>query len=101
MTRINEIVELFPRNYTILFMFSAENATIAVAELAHALNNSALKAPFTNIGDKQIEAIHQLANIFQKTAKNECCTKIKPSQHQHIRKINIQTSEKIYIVQHP
>ena len=50
----------------ISYRSSTENSTIAARELTHALQNPTPASPFSNTGDKQIEALHQLAEIFQK-----------------------------------
>ena len=44
---------------------STENATIAARELTHSLQNPTPASPFLNIGDKQMEALNQLAELFQ------------------------------------
>ena len=46
------------------FRSSAENATIAATELIHALCNPAPAAPYAHIGDAQMQALDQLAEIF-------------------------------------
>ena len=46
---------------------STENATAAARELIHTLKNPAHVAPFANIGDKQMEALHKLSEIFAQT----------------------------------
>ena len=56
------------------FKSSAENTTIAATELAHAMNNPDLGAPFSNIGNKNIKALHQLANIFKMATKTAYVT---------------------------
>ena len=43
---------------------SADAATIAATELTHALQNPAPAAPFLKLGDEQLDAIKQLAKIF-------------------------------------
>ena len=42
-----------------------ENATIDARELTHELQDPTPASPFSNIGDKQIEALHQLTELFQ------------------------------------
>lgn len=49
------------------FRSSSENATVAATELIHALKNPAPAAPFTTVGDKQMEALNQLATIFKQS----------------------------------
>ena len=58
-------VEFFPHNGKMPYRSSTENANIAARELTHALKNPTPASPFSNIGDKQMEALHQLAKIFQ------------------------------------
>ena len=48
------------------FRSLAENATIAATELIHALRNPAPAALYAHIGDAQIQALDQLAEIFQR-----------------------------------
>ena len=44
---------------------STENGTISARELTHALQNPTPASPFSNIRYKQMEALHQLAKLFQ------------------------------------
>ena len=62
--RVPETVEFFPHYGKMLYRSSTENTTIAARELTHALQNPTPATPFSNIGEKQIEALHQLAEIF-------------------------------------
>ena len=59
---------------------STENATIAARKLTHALQNPSPASPFSNVGDKQMEALHQLSGLFQKsvTKNNEIPKSIAP-----------------------
>ena len=59
-------VEFSPHNSKIPFRSSMENAAIAATELIHALHNPALAAPYAHIGDAQLQALEQLAKIFQR-----------------------------------
>ena len=45
-------------------------ATIAASELTHALQNPTPASPLSNIGDKHMEELHQLAELFQQAVKN-------------------------------
>ena len=65
-TRISDTIEFFPQYCKMSYRSSAENATIAATELINALKNLAPAAPFANIGDKQMEALTKLVNIFGK-----------------------------------
>ena len=62
-----DTVEFLPHNCKMPFRSSAENATIAATELIHALRNPAPAAPYAHIGDVQLQALDQLAEIFQHT----------------------------------
>ena len=42
-----------------------KKGTIAARELTHALQNPTPASPVSNIGDKQMEALQQLAELFQ------------------------------------
>ena len=63
--RVADTVDFFPHYGKIPYRLSTENATIAACELTHALQNPTPSSPFSNIGDKQMEALHQLAELFQ------------------------------------
>ena len=58
-------VEFLLHNSKMLFLSSAENATIAATELIHALRNPETAAPYAHIGDAQMQALDQLAENFQ------------------------------------
>ena len=61
-----DTVEFLPYNSKMPFRYSAENATIAAIELIHVLRNPAPAAPYVHIGDAQMQALEQLAEIFQR-----------------------------------
>ena len=61
-----DTVELFPNNSTMLFQSSAENAAAAVTENVNALQHPAPPAPYAHIGYQQMEALQQLAIVFQR-----------------------------------
>ena len=63
--RVADTVEFLPHYRKMPYRSSTENATIATRELTHALQNPSPASPFSNIGDKQMEALHQLAELFQ------------------------------------
>ena len=65
-TRVGDTIEFFPHNFKMPFRSSSENATIAAKELVHALKHPAPAAPYSNIGDAQMEALTQLGEIFNK-----------------------------------
>ena len=60
-----DTVEFLLHNPNIPFRSSAENTTKAATELIHALQNPAPAAPYVHIGDAQMQALDQLAEIFQ------------------------------------
>jgi hypothetical protein len=62
--RIVDTVEFFPANVTMSRTASKDIATIASLELAHALLHPAPAAPFSIIGGAHLEALRQLAAIF-------------------------------------
>ena len=68
--RDSDYVECFPHNTPLPDKSSSENFIIAAHELAHALQNPAPQAPFSDIGDSQTVAIEQLSGIFSKLAAN-------------------------------
>ena len=67
--RVTDTVEFFPHYGKIPYRSSTENETIAARELTHALQNPTPASPLSNIGDKQMEALHQLAKLFQQAVK--------------------------------
>eukprot|EP00957_Ditylum_brightwellii_P061397 4660441-Ditylum_brightwellii.AAC.1 len=44
---------------------SKDAATHVALDLIHALQNPAPDAPFSQLGQKQMDALHKLADIFQ------------------------------------
>jgi hypothetical protein len=62
--RIADTVEFFPYHCEMLKTSSADAARHAAIALTHALQNPAPATPFAPIGDAQMRAIKQLANIF-------------------------------------
>jgi len=68
--RTGNVVVFFPAHVKMPATSSADAAVIAAKELTHALLNPAPAAPFLDIGDKQLEALKQLAEIFQTGIKN-------------------------------
>ena len=68
--RTSDTVEFFPAYTKVPFANSAERAIIAAKELTEALTTD-LPPTVTNfVGTEQLRAIHQLADIFRKYAKN-------------------------------
>ena len=64
--QVADTVEFFPHYGKMPYRSSTENATINARELTHALQNPTPTSPFSNIGDKQMEALHQLAELFNR-----------------------------------
>jgi hypothetical protein len=62
--RIVDTVEFFPAKVTMHRTASKDMATIAAQELTHAIMHPAPAAPFSIIGGAQLEALLQLATIF-------------------------------------
>ena len=48
-----------------------ENATITARKLTHALQNPSPASPFSNVGYKQMKALHQLAETFQQSVTKD------------------------------
>jgi hypothetical protein len=63
-----DTVEFFPTSVHMPKKSSIDRATFAALTLADALQNLAPAAPFANFGQAQLDAIRQLADIFQTTA---------------------------------
>ena len=66
----SDYVEFSPQNTPLPYNYSSENVIIAAHKLDHALQNPAPQAPFSNIGDSQMEVIEKLSDIFSKVADN-------------------------------
>ena len=65
--RVADTVEFSPHCGKMPYISSAENAIIAARKLTHALQNPSPASPFSNVGDKQMGALHQLDKIFQQS----------------------------------
>jgi hypothetical protein len=64
---IVDTVEFFPAKVTMPRTASKDMATIAAQELTHAIMHPSFAAPFGIIGGAQLEALPQLATIFNAT----------------------------------
>jgi len=62
--RIGDTVEFFPTHTTMPAQSSANAAMQAAKDLIHALQHPYLATPF-DVGDKQLQALKQLATIFE------------------------------------
>ena len=71
-----------PHYGKIPYISSTENATIAARKLTHALQNPSPASPFSNVGDKQMETLHQLAKLFQQavTENNDTPNSVAPTR---------------------
>jgi hypothetical protein len=63
-TRIVDTVESPPAKLAMPITSSKDLASIAALELSNALQNPACAAPFSQIGTAQLQALHQLSDIF-------------------------------------
>ena len=63
--RIADTVEFLPEHTKVPFASSADRAAQAATELTEALRNPAPAAPFSQVGDRQLAALDELAEIFQ------------------------------------
>ena len=61
-----DTVKFFPHNSKIPFRSSTENGTTAETELIHTLRNPAPAAPYSHIGDAQVQALEQIAKKIQR-----------------------------------
>jgi hypothetical protein len=61
---IVDTVEFFPSKLSMPNTSSKDLAIIAALELSNALQNPAPAAPFSHIGTAQLQALHQLSDIF-------------------------------------
>ena len=76
--RVADTMDFLPHYGKIPYRSSTENATIAARELTHALQNPSPAPSFSNIGDKQMEALHQLAELFNRK-RQKMTTHLTPS----------------------
>jgi hypothetical protein len=63
-TRIDDTVDFFPAKLAMSSKSSKDLASIAELEISNALQNPAPAAPFSQIGTAQLQALHQLLDIF-------------------------------------
>jgi hypothetical protein len=63
-TRIVDTVEFFPSKLSMPHTSSKDLSSIAALELSNALQNPASASPFSHIGTAQLQALHQLSDIF-------------------------------------
>ena len=59
--RVADTVEFSPHYGKMPYRSSAENVITAANELTHDLQNPSPASPFSNVGDKQMKALHQFA----------------------------------------
>ena len=94
-------MEFFPHYGKIPYRSSTENAIIDARKLTHALQNSSPASPFSNVGDKQMEALHQLAELFQQSVTKNNATpnavapqRMSPTQQSPQARVPISTTPK-------
>ena len=63
--RIAETVEFFPAHCRMPTMTATDKATLAATQLIDILQTPQPNSPFPSIGDKQMQALSKLAQIFQ------------------------------------
>ena len=97
--RVTANVEFFQHYRKMPYRSSTENATIAAPKSTHALQNYSPASPFSNVGDKQMKALHQLAEIFQQTVTKDNNTptsvappRMSPTQEAHQTRVPIITT---------
>ena len=66
---IGNMVEFFPQHVKMPHLSSADAAMHAAKDLIHALENPQPATPFPGVGDEQVLALQQLADIFYKALK--------------------------------
>ena len=64
------VLIFFPHNTPLIYNSSSENIIVMAHELDHALHNTALQAPFSDIGNSQMVVIEKLSGIFIKVTDN-------------------------------
>ena len=81
--RVGDTVEFFPTSTKLPRLSSADAATMAARDLIKALQKPHPAVPFTNIGDHQLAAIQQLADIFNHAVAPRVA---KPTATQRLRR---------------
>ena len=76
--RVDDTVEFLPNYGKMPYRSSTENATIAVRELTHALQNTSPDSPFSNVGDKQMEAHSSNRQTFQQSVTKKISLRSAP-----------------------
>jgi hypothetical protein len=72
--RISDTVEFFPQHCKVPGISSANAATIAAANLTHALQNPTPTTPFKQPGTERMQAIKNLAPVFKEMAPQQAPT---------------------------
>jgi hypothetical protein len=65
--RVSDTVEFFPQKTTVPYMTATDIAIQAASDLVQVLKNPQPATPFDQVGTIQLEALKQLADIFQHT----------------------------------
>jgi hypothetical protein len=82
--RISDTVEFFPQHGKVPGISSADATTIAAANITHALQNPTPTPPFQQPGTERMQAIQNLAAIFEEMAPQHAPTTRVVTTHQSI-----------------
>jgi hypothetical protein len=63
--RIRDTIKFFPQHCKVPGISSADAATIAAADITHALQNTTPTTPFNQPGMERMQAIKKLASILE------------------------------------
>jgi hypothetical protein len=77
-TRIVDIIEFFSSKTAIPHTFTKDMASIAALELSNALQNPSPAAPFSHIGTAQLQALHQLSELFSASISSRTAQQAPP-----------------------
>jgi hypothetical protein len=93
--RITDTVEFFPQHTTVPQMNTDEIAIQAAEDLIAAINQPTARKPNSAIGDKQMEAIRQLSDLYQQhTLKQRTqLPRVPPKQHATLPRVAAQPSQ--------
>ena len=77
--RIAETIEFFPAHCKMPTMTATDKATLAATQLIDILQTPQPNSPFPSVGDKQMQALSKLAQIFQHVLPTPSMTNTPPA----------------------
>eukprot|EP00957_Ditylum_brightwellii_P047435 3603313-Ditylum_brightwellii.AAC.1 len=88
--RISDTVKLFPHTHPTPKTASKDAVTHAALDLIYALQNPARATPFSQVGQKQMDALRKLADIFQTALPQEKLTPALGNHGSNMRQLVVQ-----------